>query len=144
MQRQALTHLVTLGMLLLVGCGGSDLPTTAYVEGHVEFDGQPLPNAIVSLTPTGGGRPARGVTDKQGWFELTTFSLGDGALLGEHRVSVNPVVAPPASYVINPKRATGYKPPFPDRYWSPSSSGLTATVSASEDNEFKFELNSSG
>lgn len=73
---------------------------------------------------------------------MSTFSVGDGALVGEHIVVINPMKDPPASYFINPKAARGYEPPFPSRYWSKSSSGLTTTVEANTSNELNVELSS--
>ena len=135
--------LFALGAILAgSGCGRSDLPPMAPAEGVILLDGMPLTEASVSFTPVDGGRSSRGKTDSQGRFAMGTFERGDGAYLGEHRVAVNPIKAPPPSYMINPKAARGYTPPFPDRYWSSKSSGLTATVKAGETNEFKFELES--
>jgi hypothetical protein len=54
----------------------------------VTLGGQPLEGAAVTFTPVEGGRPATGATDAQGRFRLSTFDPGDGAVLGEHVVTV--------------------------------------------------------
>lgn len=140
--RRRCLALLTLALFGL-GCGRSDLPPMADAYGTLTLDGQPLPDAIISFTPKSGGRPSQAISDAQGEFQMGTFEVGDGALVGEHSVAINPKRSPPPAYVINPKRATGYKPPFPDHYWSPNSSGFQASVKAGEDNEFSFELTSS-
>lgn len=114
----------------------------ADAAGVVTLDGNPLPDAIVSFTPVNSGKPSQAISNASGEFELGTFELGDGALVGEHNVAINPLNPPPPSYMVNPNQAGGYKPPFPSVYWSPKSSGLTATVVAGESNEYTFDLKS--
>jgi len=72
---------------MLLGCGPSR-PATAPVSGTVLLDGEPLADAAVTFTPTAGGRPAYGATDADGHFRLSTFSEGDGAILGEHIATI--------------------------------------------------------
>lgn len=60
----------------------------ARVNGTVSAGGQPLADAGVTFTPLEGGRPAWATTDKQGRFALTTLKGGDGALVGEHVVTI--------------------------------------------------------
>ena len=92
--------------------------------------------AAVMFMPAGGGRPATGVTDAQGKYQLQTFNANDGAILGEHRVSVTmPETGSgpgtktaqgsiSGSSTLSPAPATtGY-----EKYAKPSDSGLTAQV----------------
>lgn len=72
--------------LLIAGCSGSDV-RLGQVRGRVTMDGQPLPNVVVTFTPVAGGVASTGVTNAQGEYELVC-SLGKGALIGQHRVSV--------------------------------------------------------
>jgi hypothetical protein len=77
---------VALTLGALVGCGGrTDL---AGVTGTVTLDGQPLPDALVIFTPLTGGRPAAGRTDAQGKYELVFDRESQGAMLGEHLVTI--------------------------------------------------------
>ena len=80
---------VTLGLAMLggsAGCGGSNL---VKVRGVVTLDGKPLSSATISFNPIGGaGRPASGLSDGDGNFQLTTSRTNDGAAPGEYKVTV--------------------------------------------------------
>ncbi|MCA1686777.1 MAG: hypothetical protein LC745_12580 [Planctomycetia bacterium] len=59
----------------------------------VTYNGKPVTNGSVMFTPAGGkggetGQGAVGQLESDGSFTLTTFDKGDGALLGEHVVTV--------------------------------------------------------
>lgn len=70
------------------GCASQDKPVA--VRGVVTQDGKPVPGATVLFVPEGpDGRPANGLTDNDGAFQLTTFQKGDGALRGDYRVVVS-------------------------------------------------------
>lgn len=78
-------------LLLLPACGESesDNPATYPVTGTVIYQGSPVENATVVLTPiAGNAQGAMGNTDAEGKFSLTTFETGDGALPGEYKVRV--------------------------------------------------------
>ena len=81
---------VTLGLAVLggsAGCGGTDL--LVKVKGVVTLDGKPLSSATITFMPIGGaGRPASGLSDGDGNFQLTTSSSNDGAAPGEYKVTV--------------------------------------------------------
>lgn len=76
---------------LLTGCGGG---AHAPVSGVVTVDGQPYPNAVVTLQPlaTGGnnnpGIGSSGITDAQGRFTLMTIDGKPGAVVGKHRLRI--------------------------------------------------------
>ncbi len=74
---------------LVSGCR-REQPRVVPVSGQVRYAGKPLAEAKVLFVPQAGGRPATGDTDQQGRFRLTTFERGDGALVGEHAVTVFP------------------------------------------------------
>lgn len=78
------TALVLVGMT--VGCGNKDL---GGVYGTVTLDGSPLEEAMVTFTPVEGGRPAAGRTDADGNYELVFSRDDEGALIGEHFVSIS-------------------------------------------------------
>lgn len=80
------------------GCGGSSNPV-APVNGVVTLNGQPVADMVVTFTPVPGktatvgddnqpGKSATGNTDAEGKFTLSTYERGDGALIGEHKVTV--------------------------------------------------------
>jgi hypothetical protein len=79
--------------LVSLGCGRSDLPDLGTVSGVVTLDGQPLPNAVVNFTPTGEGRPSTAETDEEGRYSLIYLQGVDGAIVGEHVVSVELIMS---------------------------------------------------
>jgi hypothetical protein len=79
---------------LLTGCGNSrDLLPLNPVIGQVRSDSGPLEGASVVFYPVGGGellqdlRP-RGTTNVDGQFQLQTYLPGDGAPVGEFKVTI--------------------------------------------------------
>jgi len=60
------------------------------VTGKVTMDGAPLPNALVTFTPTGGGSNGVGRTDANGQYILVSTDQ-QGALIGQHKVSVTSI-----------------------------------------------------
>jgi hypothetical protein len=111
----------------LCGCG-SDLDL-GEVQGVVKLDGKPLPNAVVTFTPKGGGPAGVGKTNAEGEYQLMTVDQL-GAVIGEHTVSI---IAVPEPTAVAPSSGHGgvsetgidtssatYKPPpvpkVPERY----------------------------
>ncbi len=78
-------HVLMLG--LLIGCGGSSHEETATVTGKVTYQGKPVTKGRIAFYPP-NGRPAMGAIQSDGTYSLTTFEPGDGALLGNHRVTI--------------------------------------------------------
>ena len=81
------------GSLTITGCGGSPGPETAYARGTVKMNGEPVTSGRVMFYPAeskgdGTGKPASGHLDSNGEFELSTYGSGDGAVVGEHLVTV--------------------------------------------------------
>ncbi len=124
-----------LALLLIVGCGRGT-PLTMPVKGIVTFQGSPLAEADVAFTPE-GGRPATGKTDAAGQFRLTTFRTNDGAMIGQHIVTV-------CKHVKRDPNATGayfdYVQVTPEKFGRPNESPLRAEVTASGPNEFTFDM----
>ena len=78
----------------VVGCGGAgDYPDMGEISGRVTMDGKPLPDALVTFTPT-GSRPSSGVTDENGFYELIYSAQVKGAKSGEHVVSISTYLPP--------------------------------------------------
>lgn len=127
--------------LLAAGCGGqgTDRVQTFPVEGQVKFEGKPMANAFVVLHPKQGVDPkvtsARGQTDEQGNFKVSTYDSGDGAPLGEYSVTIE--------YCRIVKTAEGYsRSPnlLPAKYSSPQSTILTARVAEGTNKLEPFDL----
>lgn len=108
---------VLLWVPLVLGCGSSGDNPVATAGGTVTLNGQPVSNLVVTLTPiaTGDdglpGKSASGITDESGQFTLSTYEIGDGAVVGEHRVGIGmngPQATPPgklpADYTLEVKQ----------------------------------------
>lgn len=148
------------GLLAVAGCGESQRiegRADLYpVNGRVTYRGAPVPGASVVFHRQGGAADAApqsafGQTDENGNFNLTTYSNADGAPAGEYIVTVTKretaepsPAADPEEYV--PPEAAGAAVPqrpaslIPEKYESPATSDLRATVSADGTNEPAFEL----
>ena len=69
------------------GCGNGR-PGRVTVSGKVLIDGKPLDTGYIRLIPP-NARPAGAEIQSDGSFTLTTFSDDDGAVLGNHKITVN-------------------------------------------------------
>src|SRR5436309_2942675 len=90
MRSRAVTRLLTVGgCWLAAGCGSSDRAGLQPVKGTLRVNGQPAAAALVTFHPTGAdaARPT-GRVGGDGTFTLTTRVAGDGAPVGEYRVTV--------------------------------------------------------
>jgi hypothetical protein len=96
---QRLSRVSSFWFLVFTGCNSAN--QTVEVKGIVTLDDRPVSGATVVFLREGGhGRPASALTDQEGYFSLTTFRDGDGALPGDYRVIV--------------KKAEGSSAPPPD------------------------------
>ena len=73
--------------VLLLGCGRGNYPDVAVVTGVVTLDGKPVEGALVTFSPV-GGRTSSGRTGQDGSYALLYKKNVQGAILGEHRVSI--------------------------------------------------------
>ena len=142
-------------LFVVVGCGPSG-PALGTVKGKVTLNGRPLPNALVTFEPEGGGPVGTGPTDAEGKFEL--YSAGrKGAKIGNHRVVITtiqeaqPAAEPPGAkssddpaYMAQPlggaadyKKAEQMKEKIPAKY--NQASELKQEVKAGK-NEVNFDL----
>lgn len=88
--------ILSVTLLFVAGCGGSDRPPLAEASGVLTLDGQPVAEATVSVVPVEGGRPASAITDKEGRFVLKSYADADGAAVGEYKVAVIKISGPGA------------------------------------------------
>ena len=98
MRSTTLTRFISACTVALVissfgGCGGSD----KWVEGRekvyptsgkVTLDGKPVEGAVVMFISTAKPLSAQGLTNANGEYQLTTYADRDGAIAGEHKVTV--------------------------------------------------------
>lgn len=122
------------------GCGLRSTSPTVPVAGVVTHAGRPVPDITVTFTPQ-SGRSATGQTDATGRFTLATFTAGDGAVPGTHRVTF----ALAAADVPMPgtPEAASYKPPplpFPKRYGSLDTTDLVVEISGSGNKSLELAL----
>lgn len=76
--------------LIVGGCGSSgadDQPELGTVRGVVSLEGEPLSGVSVTFQPV-DGRPAAGVTNSEGVYELTYIRDTKGCKTGTCRVSI--------------------------------------------------------
>ena len=125
------------------GCGSSK-PETAPVAGRVTLEGIPVKTGTVIFYPA-SGHPAVGTIQSDGSYRLTTFVKDDGALLGQHVVTIEATEIvggdTPKSFDDEYKglRAGELRIILPLEYSDRSSSGLQALVEAKE-NKIDFAL----
>ena len=99
-KRCALLTLLS-AVVLQSGCAGDDRPKMASVTGVVTYKGAPVAGATVGFSSATSPRSATGVTDETGKYLLTTFENNDGAVLGDHKVTI--FKADPAAKEDSPK-----------------------------------------
>lgn len=102
--RLVMLALVCLSSGTLPGCRDANAPKVVPVTGTVRYQGKPLDGATVVFAAS-GEKPgtailAIGTTDAQGRFRVKTqigsTSSYEGAVAGEHRVTVSKFVPPPS------------------------------------------------
>lgn len=126
-------YAASLGVLVLLsGCGESH-PATAPVSGIITFAGKPVPGGTVMFVPEPPGAPAYGEIQPDGSYRLSTFSEGDGAILGEHRIAISAVDIP------NPELPEA-RALVPFKYSSEQTSGLRAEITKQEMNAVDLNL----
>ena len=159
---RALVATLVLVTPFFVGCGGggNDRPDLVPVMGTVTFKGSPVEGATVTFSNEKSPRSAKGITDSTGEFQLTTFDTNDGAVAGEHDVTISKVEAT-SDGAMSPgmskeqmmekmneqtEKMKGNvtqfvaKSTLPGKYADVKTSGLTRTVVGNDANDFKFEL----
>lgn len=119
-------------------------PKTYPVAGTINFDGEPLEGATIVFRPTGEQpQAAVGRSNAEGEFQLRTFQDGDGAIAGDHSVSITCVKTegPPAGANLDEVNVVIKEVSLiPEKYGDFKKSGLSAKVSQDEENIFTFDL----
>jgi hypothetical protein len=128
--------------MLNSGCGGGERQPDRYpVRGSVVFKGKPTPHAIVCFIPADSDsdiEPAAGVVDDDGNFELRSRKHFPGAQPGDYLVTVSWQIPKNPHSNDDPE----YGPELlPKKYSETKTSGLKATIEASDNELSPFELN---
>jgi hypothetical protein len=132
--RSVVASIGCLTVLACAGCGADGLELHA-VTGTVTFKDGSVPQgemSTITFTPVNPmvGKAASSTIAPDGSFELYTARQGDGgALAGEYRVTLNVITGYP--------RGTSL---VSSAYTNLNETPLEATVKASEENHFKFEV----
>jgi hypothetical protein len=140
---------------LSAGCAKSSSKAEGVVpaSGVVTLDGASVAGATVTFYPDGGaGKAAAGSTDAQGKFQLTTLNANDGAKPGTYKVMVSKIETTGPGATMSQEEQYKYleqhgSPPptesknvLPEQFAEVTTTTLTATVSESGPNDFKFDL----
>ncbi|HEY1376103.1 MAG TPA: hypothetical protein VGF55_04885 [Gemmataceae bacterium] len=124
-------------VLLAVGCHRG--PQLARVTGAVTVGGKPVTAGTISFIPA-AGKAAVGTIGPDGRYSLTTFTADDGALVGDHKVTIHAttVGAGTMQYASLEDELKGAKGKVlvpgkvdwvvPERYSALATTDLTATV----------------
>jgi hypothetical protein len=136
--------------MVLVGCSGAAVdpnrPKVVPVSGVVSYQGQPIEGAVVTFNNQAANTTGSAKTDSAGRFVLSTFGKNDGAVPGPQMVAIQRVeVIDKTPLGVDVSAGGKALPPeirwlIPQKYSDPTKSGLTAEVSASGPNDFKFDL----
>ncbi|MBL9165427.1 MAG: hypothetical protein JNL18_22055 [Planctomycetaceae bacterium] len=128
-RRPAAAHLV---VALLLGCDAGAPVACHPVRGSVTRDGKPVGEALVVLHPVVESaaltQKPMAFTDDAGQFAVTTFQRGDGAPVGEYRVTV----VQRAPKRVGEEMVREGPNVLPKRFSEPTTSGLTATIIAGD------------
>jgi len=122
------------------------MPKLGKVHGKVSYQGKTLDSGRVVFTPVAGkggdsGQGATGEINSDGSFEMTTFNTGDGAILGQHVVTV---VVPQKGEMPKPDKYSQIKYVLPknvtpSKYATADKSPLRCTV-VEGGTEFSIDL----
>ncbi len=138
-------------ILVLIPAGCDNGPNVAPVHGKITVGGKPLTEGNIVFMPS-NGRMAHGKIQPDGSYRLTTFESNDGALIGDHSVTIEAVVVESNAAELKtleeeisnenqPRRLIVKETHLvPEKYADPLSSELKATVKDQDDNEFNFDL----
>ncbi|WP_145284032.1 carboxypeptidase regulatory-like domain-containing protein [Pirellulimonas nuda] len=112
----------------LIGCGDGR-PVRVPVSGVVLIDGAPLTHGSILFFPE-QGRPGGGAIGADGTFTASCYEPGDGLPPGKYRVQVK---------ATEPMGEVAQRWHAPQKYASPSTSGLEVDVDSAID-DLKIEL----
>lgn len=107
------------------------------------YNGQPVPRGTVRFDPRGGDaaketRPASGILQPDGTFEMKSYANRDGVLPGEYAVAV--FALREYTMLASPDEKPDYA--VPARYTRSDTSGLSANIAADASGpiELNFDL----
>ncbi|MCL2304121.1 MAG: carboxypeptidase-like regulatory domain-containing protein [Planctomycetaceae bacterium] len=147
---------ILLAFFVVSGCGKPKIEGLVPVRGTIVYNGEPLADAVIGLTPKvfgSGARIGAGTTNTEGKFELRT--IGErGVLPGEYTVVVvknEMLPGKPSAQTPRVDPKTGREIPvhslppeikslIPKRYNDPNTSGLSVVVEKNGLADWRVEL----
>jgi len=111
-------------------------PPVFKTTGRVTWNGEPAVGAIVALSSLSHNLTASGMTDAKGEFVLKTWRQDDGAVAGDHRVTIQTIIISGWTADLSPIEVNV----MPPKYEKPDTSDLTATISNKGKNVLSFEV----
>lgn len=128
--------------LSLTGCGDG-FSVVPYSGQVTTADGKPLDKIFVEFYPTGGGPKSIGETDSEGKFALKTVDGEEGAVVGEHKVTLRDTAVLGDKFMGRAAEhvdmTEGRKPRIANKYTSVDNSGLTCSVAEGATTVFKAD-----
>lgn len=120
-------------LLLLAGCGGE---ATYKVEGKIEFaDGTPVMFGDIEFLNRERKLNARGKIKRDGTFTVSTFGRNDGAVEGQHEVTIQQFVTIPLAEHQVTTIHHDHGSLVHEKYRSYEKSDLTVTIERKSPNE---------
>ncbi|MBA4029642.1 MAG: hypothetical protein C0478_01815 [Planctomyces sp.] len=118
------------------------------MKGVLKYKNQLVEGATVSFLAPGTPRSASGITNPQGEFILSTFNPDDGAIVGEHVVTVIKIDPdlkqkpdePADAYTTRMLGKDPSKSLLPQKYALPQKTPLRRSVKAEGANDILIEL----
>ena len=136
------------------GCGAGNRSghSLVKVSGVVTLDGTPVSGALVVYSPVADGEPAaRGTTDADGSYNLTTYTDNDGVPPGQYKILVSKKSANNAMTAQESRdyfAKTGEAPPIPefhneipDQYSLYDTTELSTTIEETSSIQIDLPLN---
>ncbi len=130
--------------ILSIGCG-PDGPELYEVSGTATHNGKPLADLEIRFFPVDGSRPSTGKLDENGKFTLTFSKNRQGAVGGEHVVSVEFQTTDPDLMMARDEgrldlSQTGDLQPVLEKYGNSETSPYRVTISEDTDDlELKLD-----
>lgn len=124
-------------LISMIGCGPAAIPTSS-ITGKVLLKGKTVAVGVVSLESSETGYASSRKLESDGTFHIQEIPLGT------YKVTVSPpsppLPGPPMPNAPKPSPVVGNAPKIPEKYFTPSKSGLTVTVHAGENPELVLNL----
>jgi hypothetical protein len=138
-----LCSLVVLVPVAAGGCKKSPdadaLPPPVQARGKVVYNGKPVANASVVFYRDAGSETAKGKTNANGEFALTTLAENDGVPPGEYKVTVA-IDAGDGEGGLGDEEHPPSHPTIPLKYANPETTTLQATVKETGQTDIVLEL----